>query len=116
MIVMDYVDGEVLSADLIGTLSKDACQKIFADVTAAVDLLHKQDIVFADLRRPNILVTKKPYRAKLVDFEWCGRHGVDQYPLSMSHNIPWPDGAAPGTTVMRAHDQHWLAQLKRDLR
>ncbi|RIA94123.1 hypothetical protein C1645_690128, partial [Glomus cerebriforme] len=75
--------------------------------------LHEQNIVFGDLRRPNILVTIKG--TILVDFEWCGKHNTDRYPVTMSTEISWPEGARPGGLLMRAHDDHWLQVLRHDL-
>jgi hypothetical protein len=51
--------------------------------------LHKQNI---DLRSPNIPVINE--EAILVDFEWCGTHSVDRYPVTMGTEISWPDGAS----------------------
>ncbi|CAG8601721.1 12019_t:CDS:2, partial [Funneliformis mosseae] len=78
-----------------------------------IGALHEQNIVFGDLRHLNILVTRKG--TILVDFEWCGRHSIDRYPVTTSTEIPWPQGANPSALLMQAHDVHWLQVIKHDL-
>ncbi|EXX70025.1 uncharacterized protein OCT59_003438 [Rhizophagus irregularis] len=75
--------------------------------------LHEQNIVFGDLHRPNIIVT--PKGAILVDFELCERYDIDRYPVTMSTEISWPQGANPGALLMQVHDGNWLQVLKHDL-
>jgi serine/threonine protein kinase len=124
MIVMEHVDGSPLTDNKIDKIAKDskASNAIFNDVQQAINALHGQNIVFADLRQPNILVvkTKTPrmtkLRAKLVDFDWCGTHNVHTYPLMMNTQITWPDGAGPDALLMQAHDLAWLQILKAKLK
>ncbi|CAG8622962.1 11397_t:CDS:2 [Ambispora leptoticha] len=88
----------------------------------AIKALHDQNIVFADLRRLNILVVEsqnqykgyKGCKGMLMEFDWCGTHNLDTYLLEMSE-IPWSDGARPGALLMKAHDEYWLDMLKEDL-
>ncbi|CAG8547758.1 3933_t:CDS:2 [Funneliformis mosseae] len=65
-----------------------------------VATLHEQNIVFGDLRRPNILGTG---------------FFIDRYPVTISTEIPWPQGANPGALLMQAHDVHWLQVINHDL-
>ncbi|CAG8655701.1 14894_t:CDS:2 [Funneliformis caledonium] len=113
MIVMDYVDGDPLTTQKINTMSHNNRKIVMKDMEKAVAALHEQNIVFGDLRNLNILVTRKG--TILVDFEWCGRHSIDIYPVTMSTEIPWPQGANPGALLMQAHDVHWLQVIKHDL-
>ncbi|CAI2193498.1 15207_t:CDS:2, partial [Funneliformis geosporum] len=73
MIVMEYVNGQKLrDCDLEDTERK----KIINDIEVAINHLHTNDIVFADLRDSNILVIKdddEKYSGMLVDFDWAGR-------------------------------------------
>lgn len=114
MIVMGYVDGYPLTQNQITCMDNGARTNVYKDVQRAITALHNQDIVFADLRRPNILVVEA-LRGMLVDFDWCGAHNIDIYPITMSTEISWPDGAKPGALLMREHDRHWLHVLKQDL-
>ena len=47
------------------------------DIRRAMDLLHEKNLVFGDLRPPNILI--KGDTALLVDFDWCGEEGKGKY-------------------------------------
>ena len=74
---------------------------ILDDVKLAIKGLHDAGLVFGDLRRPNILITKQPgddrEHAVLVDFEWVGQDGQARYPalLNNSGEIKWPLGVQP---------------------
>ena len=41
---------------------------------AALDALHEKDLVFGDLREPNIIITRD--KLKLLDLDWCAKEGV----------------------------------------
>jgi serine/threonine protein kinase len=115
MIVMDYVNGTPLDMDL--TANETDRKAIFDSVESAINLLHEKGLVFADLRTPNILAveTNGQQHAMLIDFDWCGEHQVDVYPPSMNQSLPWPAGASPGSPLDKAHDHHWLKELRRYL-
>jgi len=106
MVVMEHLSGS--PAHEVGSLRPSA----FRDVQTAVDLLHKMDIVFGDLRRPNIMVLNK--RAKLVDFDWCGKHGVGRYPLTLNNSgeIKWHQAVGRGSVMDKEHDLFMLGQLR----
>ena len=112
MIVMEYVDGASMAG--ITEIEPGSYKDIYEDIKSAVDQLHAIDIVFADLREPNILVVKvaEKHRAMLIDFDWCGMHLVDRYPPSMNPQITWPEGAEPGAPLDKAHDHAWLSNLQ----
>ncbi|CAG8594656.1 7886_t:CDS:2 [Funneliformis mosseae] len=90
---------------------------IYDDVKFAIELLHSNNYVFADLRLPNILVydENEIQRAMLIDFDWCGKHGVDKYPSSLNISIQWPTNVKPGTFLMKEHDIYWLGKLQERL-
>ncbi|CAI2175056.1 16945_t:CDS:2 [Funneliformis geosporum] len=112
MIVMEYVNGQKLrDCDLEDTERK----KIINDIEVAINHLHTNDIVFADLRDSNILVIKdddEKYSGMLVDFDWAGRDNVDCYPTFMNADIDWPTGAED-TMKLKEHDIYWLNLLKK---
>ncbi|RHZ86627.1 hypothetical protein Glove_48g53 [Diversispora epigaea] len=113
MVVMDYVEAEPLYNHSF--LSHDECRTILRDVEEAIDKLHKENIVFADLRDSNILVSKfqGQYRGILVDFDWAGTEEIDCYPSFMNHEcINWPPGAEDRKKLNRKHDIYWLELLK----
>ena len=49
-------------------------QAIFNQVEDAMPVLHAENIVFGDLRPPNIMVTEQE-RVMPIDFDWCGARG-----------------------------------------
>ncbi|PKB94763.1 hypothetical protein RhiirA5_262869, partial [Rhizophagus irregularis] len=108
MIIMEYVDGQKLCdcCDLKGSEYK----RIIKDIEEAVDLLHKNGIVFADLRDSNILVIKNEdeYHGMLVDFDWAGEDNKDLYLAFMNADINWPTGAEDNKVLKKKHDIHWL--------
>lgn len=85
---------------------------VFKDVQAAIDSLHEMDLVFGDLRRPNIVVLNK--RAKIVDFDWCGRDGEDRYPpnLNNSGEINWHPDVGRGSVMRKEHNHFMLDGLR----
>ena len=53
---------------------------------------NRTDLVFGDLRGPNIMVTKKG-EVKLIDFNWAGIDGQAKYPSLITVALSmWPDG------------------------
>jgi hypothetical protein len=85
---------------------------IYKCVERAIGLLHEHAWVFGDLRTPNIMVHGD--RAQLIDFDWCGKHGVSTYPSTLddSPDMPWSDDVVRGGVMTMADDIHLLTQLK----
>ncbi|QRV97647.1 Tyrosine kinase [Ceratobasidium sp. AG-Ba] len=85
------------------------------DVQRALEILHNNNWVFGDLRSPNVLVIEKEEstRGMLVDFDWCGEHGVGRYPATMNDDarIGWPDGAGRRGLMMKQHDLDMFQKL-----
>ena len=106
MLVMDYVEGSTLDQCIeYFRDNRSFATTFFEDITKAITLLHNSDYVFADLRPPNIIVTKDNCnRAVLVDFDWCGESGHTRYPFMMNLDIPWPphtQGVYPGAFLQK---------------
>ena len=104
MIVMDYSD--LLPSSTLLTVEK------YNHVEKAVKILHEKDIVFGDLRLPNILVGGDS--AMLIDFDWCGKAGQDRYPPEMNRDesMGWHPDIGPGCRMYPDHDMHMLKKLK----
>jgi serine/threonine protein kinase len=108
MVVMEF---------LSGSTAQDVFYKaplpspVFKDVWAAIKILHERDIVFGDLRRPNIMVLKAS--AKLVDFDWCGKDGEAKYPVNLNDlgDISWHPDVQRGSTMRKEHDLFMLRTL-----
>ncbi|KAG8902306.1 hypothetical protein FRB99_004645 [Tulasnella sp. 403] len=72
MIVIDY------NPNAFSTGLKSIPDSVMSDVECAIKLLHAENIVFGDLRLPNVLAMKKEdetYSGMLVDFDWSGPAG-----------------------------------------
>lgn len=125
MVVMDRVDGRNAHSRFLRFDSQDpyssslgvensSWDAVKADVKKAVDLLHAADLVFGDLRRPNILVIQRPRTGDasyceggmLVDFDWAGPAGQARYPSSLndSGDIDWAEGVTAGALIEKQHD------------
>ncbi|CAE6373097.1 unnamed protein product [Rhizoctonia solani] len=104
MIVMEYIAGVDLGRYTGSTLP----QCVSADVDRAVTLLHNSNFVFGDLRPPNVMLVKDVagavVGAKLIDFDWCGKHQEERYPFSMNTEIDWASGVGPGALLDKVHD------------
>jgi tRNA A-37 threonylcarbamoyl transferase component Bud32 len=96
MVVMDRVHGE-LAWDVVRR-SKPILSKVYEDIHNAIELLHSHNLVFGDLRTPNIMVasgsdTGARCRGLLIDFDWIGDHGTTRYPATLDDSLDW---ASPG--------------------
>ena len=103
LVVMDFVDGA--SSDTL-------TQAQYIEVKRAVALLHSNNLVFGDLRPPNILI--RDGRVMIIDFDWCGEAGNACYPeeLNPDRKLGWPPGVQPGSIMQKEHDLFMLEKLK----
>ena len=116
IVVMDLVDGQ---CSYHGFKHQKLPQTVLDDVKHALQVLHAQDLVFGDLRRPNLMVVnsrgkgEEEQRGLLVDFDWAGKLGKAKYPpgLNISGEIDWADGAAPDVKIEKEHDLGMLEKL-----
>ncbi|KAG8741187.1 hypothetical protein FRC10_003232 [Ceratobasidium sp. 414] len=77
------------------------------NIREALDTLHGADLVFEDLRSPNILVVEAAdgkARRMLVDFDWCDKENVGRYPAGLNTGIGWADGEEKGGLMLKQHD------------
>lgn len=74
---MGYVDGKTAHQRY------QLPQPILDQVEEALGILHATNIVFGDLRHPNIMINKDE-RVLFIDFDWCGMHEEDTYPVSLN--------------------------------
>jgi hypothetical protein len=115
MVVMDYVgDGKTAHEQYRGTALPEM---VYTQLERAIRVLHGEEIVFGDLRGPNILVHEGG-GVKLVDFDWCGEHGIGRYPVSLNDEkkgtsaIKWHPEVKRGGLMMKEHDVFRLECLK----
>jgi serine/threonine protein kinase len=117
MVIMEYICGIPLDQKYLkGGILPRSCVTIIENVTMAIELLHEKDFVFGDLRAPNVLIvdTDDGQRAVLVDFDWCGKNELDEYPSSMNKKLDWPLGAEPCALLQKEHDLYWITKLMTD--
>ena len=107
MVVMEYLQGS--SAEQM-YYKAPVPSFVYDQVQAAIDALHKSGLVFGDLRRPNIMISKE--RAKLVDFDWCGRDGHDRYPAALNTTLGWHADVGGGALMCKDHDLFMLEMLR----
>jgi RIO-like serine/threonine protein kinase len=109
MVVMDRVDGKS-----IWQLQEDKRPVpaiVLTSVTDAIDLLHEKDIVFGDLRDPNILYDASEARVVLVEFDWAGKDGESRYPATLNPSNAWPEDVSPYSIMDKAHHLWQLNRL-----
>ncbi len=119
MVVMDRVHGEIAwqAVKRAELLPYD----IYKDIEDAVALLHSNDLVFGDLRTPNIIVvpggsgSDARRRGMLIDFDWVGVHGIGRYPASLDNGLPdWASSDIQRDGIMdKAHDLAMLTKFNR---
>ncbi|KAG8919999.1 hypothetical protein FRC01_000985 [Tulasnella sp. 417] len=92
--------------------------RVLSDIKEALVLLHGANLVFGDLRRPNIMLCEREQSrggteqgAMLVDFDWAGEEGKARYPLSLNTEIPWPEGVENAGFLRKEHDDGMFGLL-----
>ena len=103
MIVMEYIELKPFSGRLT--------EQQYKCVKDAIGILHSNQLVFGDLRRPNILVGNDT--AMLVDFDWCGKSGEARYPpeINRDPSMGWPHDVGPDCLMYLHHDDYMLNRL-----
>jgi hypothetical protein len=109
MVVMERVQGQDL------TKISPIPDLVRSDVRRALNLLHSHNIVFGDLRHPNVMVVRdsdgKVTGGMLIDFDWCGIDGQAKYPPDINPYIDWPKDVGPGATMLKEHDNEMFQKL-----
>lgn len=113
MVIMELIDGEDAFHHFLG---EDLPDDILSQVELAVRILHDQNLVFGDLRRPNIVIKEKENKelsALLIDFDWVGTADQARYPPSLndSGEIAWADGVCAYGLMRKDHDLAMLHLL-----
>ena len=109
---VESVGSHVVVMDLVDVCDRPLSDADRAPLRRAIDLLHKHELVFGDLRAPNILTTPDG-RVLLVEFDWCGKVGEMRYPIGidMGEEMAWHKGVEPGCLIEKEHDEHLLDKL-----
>ena len=89
-LILDFIDGRDLQSFLDKKPATEARQRILGELLEAIDYLHKKQIVHADLKTGNILITYNGDHVKLIDL------GLADDDTWLAHNIGFtPPYAAP---------------------
>ncbi|CAE7183802.1 unnamed protein product [Rhizoctonia solani] len=107
------------SLDNYPELEQSTLEKVRNDIKKALEILHKNSLVFGDLRPPNVLITRTDngsLRGQLVDFDWCGIEGKANYPVGMNQGrtLGWATGVEKGALLSRLHDEYMFENLFED--
>ena len=97
-VIMEYINGEHAEALQADGWPKDT----YAQIKEMVEILHRSDFVFGDLRPPNIVFQEG--RAYLVDFDWAGKEGETFYPAELGEVITGCSGAKGLGPIKKEHD------------
>lgn len=115
MVVMEKVNGRDSYSEF---RHRDLPQTVLGDVKRALGTLHELQLVYGDMRRPNIIVLRDnggngEWRGLLVDFDWSGRVGVVKYPptLNTSGEIKWAEGVERAGDIQPKHDLDMLDMI-----
>lgn len=107
MVVMEHIEGDTM--DKVSHLPKNA----HAQVEKAIEKLHDAQLVFGDLRQPNIMISGST--VFLIDFDWAGKVNEVRYPRNLSRNVNWPKAAEDleFQPILMGHDRYMLDLLPR---
>ena len=111
MVVMEYINGGTLALAK-SKMSRDMIAKVQSELKCALTLLHDNDLVFGDLRLPNVMITKEK-KVMLIDFDWAGEAGQVRYPYLLSPAVMWPKGVQLLDPIKNEHDLEMLDKLFR---
>lgn len=110
MIVMEYVHGD---SPWVAFPDRQGSRNFFDGIEEAIEKLHQKDLVFGDLRGPNIIVGDRG-KVKLIDFDWCGEAGKARYPpdLNNSSSLGWHPNVKKQGLMEKEHDNWMVVVLK----
>ena len=82
MVVMDYIEGTTMDK------TPHPPSDTQAQIERALKVLHDRQLIFGDLRAPNVMISGN--KVYLIDFDWAGKVNEAYYPLHLSRNVTWP--------------------------
>ena len=103
VVVMDYVSSDPTQQGNLQEMWKEGLKK-------GVELLHGHNLVFGDLRLPNLLMYKGAIM--FIDFDWCGEDGVARYPGDICGDHDWHPDVGRNRIMKKEHDNYMLEKLQ----
>jgi hypothetical protein len=102
VVIMDYVNVD-------GMEQGDLPEKWKNGLEEGLQVLHRSNLVFGDLRLPNLLLHNGGIQ--FIDFDWCGEEGVARYPGDLCGHGWHPDVKRNGL-MKKEHDIYMLQKLR----
>ena len=103
VVIMDYVRGDTVQQGDLPKTWKEGLKK-------GLEVLHGFNLVFGDLRLPNLLMHNGAI--KFVDFDWCGEEGVARYPGDLCEGHDWHPDVGRNRFMKKEHDIYMLEKLQ----
>jgi serine/threonine protein kinase len=112
-VVMGFVDG-ITVFDAKHNGNGVVPEQVLRDITTGIKMLHEDNLVFGDLRPPNVMVEAATGRGLLIDFDWCAVEEEGRYPVSLndSEDMDWHPDVKRGGVMRREHDLFMLKAFK----
>ena len=82
MVAMEYIEGTTIDK------APHPPEDTRAQIEQALKVLHDRQLVFGDLRAPNVMISGN--KVYLIDFDWAGKLNEVCYPLHLSTSVAWP--------------------------
>lgn len=115
MVVMEHVEAKSLSelrwSPKVQIPGLPIPSIVLTKVEEALRILHSAEIVFGDLREPNILYAHSDSRVFLVDFDWCGKHDEHRYPATVNQANGYREDVRGYALMRKEHDTFMLNKL-----
>lgn len=114
-IMMEYVNGCTLTEYLAEHPDKVARERIFEQLLAATEYLHKAGVLHNDLKPDNILITHTNHDVRLIDFGFADddSHYMDRM-LGGTHGYASPE-LSSSTGIDSRSDVYALGRIMRQL-
>ncbi|KAJ7857800.1 hypothetical protein B0H14DRAFT_2750393 [Mycena olivaceomarginata] len=103
MAVMDYVEGQTLSD---AYTDNPLPARVTEAISRGLEALHRADIVYGDLRRPNIMIRNEDQAIVFIDFDWAGKVGQVRYPLHLAAAVREASEALEYDLMDKGHDRN----------
>ena len=115
-IIMEYVDGCTLTEYLAEHPDKAARERIFEQLLAATEYLHKAGVLHNDLKPDNILITHTNHDVRLIDFGFADddSHYMDRM-LGGTRGYASPELAEQSSAVDSRSDVYALGCIMQQL-
>ncbi|KAG7091748.1 hypothetical protein E1B28_008149 [Marasmius oreades] len=109
LLAMEYVEGGTLYEQYENRVLPTHVKR---DVQEALQVLNGAGYIFADLRRPNLIVRESDGKVLLIDFDWvCRVDGGMRYPFHLSQDVKDRSGAKDNEVISLKHQEGMFEKL-----